>query len=511
MSAPRMSAPLSIERLRREGERFMEELSREYYEAHSGLKGSAELQPIYERYRAVLGTEALEVAREAFVGSAEQSEERRSARLLLDWQVESQSSRELAPLDEREIAWEGDAVVQLGDGRQIPYQRAAIEIGNSTDRRERSMIEAARASLVARELAPLRRERLQRERDITEALGLANGYNPSWELLSGISLAGLREECSRFLRDTQAMWDETFPSMVKRGLGMEPRDVTRADALALFRAREFDGFFPAADMEPSIRRQVGEMGMDPTAQGRVRFDTGEREGKRSRAFCAPVRVPDEVYLVLRPHGGQTDWNTFLHELGHALHFAYMRPDLPMEFRWMGDNSVTEGYAMLFDHLMQDAGWLARYTGLTKKTVPGFLRSAGFEELHFLRRYSAKLLYETQLFGGAVSWEGAPDLYVELLTGATNFQYSAADAFVDVDNRYYAARYLRAWQLQALFTETLVERYDTDWWRNPRAGPWIAQSLFGEAQRELAQEQAERVAGKTLSFAPLVRSIERMLA
>ena len=30
-----------------------------------------------------------------------------------------------------------------------------------------------------------------------------------------------------------------------------------------------------------------------------------------------MRIPDEVYLVLRPHGGQTDWQTFLHELGHA--------------------------------------------------------------------------------------------------------------------------------------------------------------------------------------------------
>jgi len=38
-----------------------------------------------------------------------------------------------------------------------------------------------------------------------------------------------------------------------------------------------------------------------------------------------------------------------------------------------------------------------------------------------------------------------------------------------------------------------------------------QSLFGEAQRELAQEQAERVSGKGLGFAPLIRSIERMLA
>ena len=505
-----MSAPLSIERLRREGERFMEELSREYYEAHSGLKGAAELQPIYHAHREILGPDALEVAREAFVGSAEGSEARRSARLLLDWQVESQSSRQLASLDEREIAWEGDAMLRLADGRQMPYQRASIEIGNSTDRHERAMIESGRTTLVARELAPMRRERLQRERDITEGLGLADGYNASWELLSGISLGALREECARFLRDTQSMWDDTYPVFVRKGLGMEPREVTRADALALFRAREFDEFFPASDMEPSIRRQVGEMGMDAAADGRVRFDTGEREGKRSRAFCAPVKVPEEVYLVLRPHGGQTDWSTFLHELGHALHFAYMRPDLPMEFRWMGDNSVTEGYAMLFDHLMQDAGWLQRYTGLDRKTTPPFLRSAGFEELHFLRRYCAKLIYETQLYGSEVSWDAAPDLYVELLSGATTFRYSPADAFVDVDPRFYAARYLRAWQLQALIAETLVERYDADWWRNPRAGPWIAQDLFGEAQRELAHEQATRVSGKALSFAPLVRSIERML-
>jgi hypothetical protein len=504
------AAPLSIERLRQDGERFLVELSREFYEAHAGLKPTAELQPIYHRYRAILGEGALELTRDYFQSTAEGSEERRSARVLLDWQVESQSSRQLAAQDEREIAWEGEAVVRVEDGRQIPYQAVSIELGNSTDPAERAMIERARRALVEKELAPLKRERFQRERDITESLGIADGYNATWERLSGISLADLRAECEAFLRDTQAMWDEVAPSFVKKAIGMNIREMSRADALALFRAREFDEYFPANRMDASIRKQVREMGIDPDAAGRVRYDIGEREGKRSRAFCSPVQVPDEVYLVLRPHGGQTDWNTYLHELGHALHFAYMRPDHPMEFRYMGDNSVTEGYAMLFDHLMQDPGWLQRYTGLEKRTTPAFLHSAGFEELHFLRRYSAKLIYETQLYGGAVSWDALPDLYVDLLTSATTFQYARADAFVDVDPRYYAARYLRAWQLQSVLTETLVERYDADWWRNPRCGPWVMQSLFGEAQRELAHEQAQRVSGKTLGFAPLVRSIERML-
>jgi len=501
---------VTLARLRDEGESFMQEISREYYLAHSGQKATAELQPIYARHAQILGPDALELTLESLRAAADGSEERRSARLLADWQAESQSARQLAPLDEREIAWEGSAVVRVGDTRQIEFERVAIEMANTTNRAERHAIEAARAKLVGRELAPMRRERFQRERDITEQLGLASGYNATFELLSGISLSDLAAQCAQFLRDTQALWDETLPEFTKRVLGVDASSVTRADALALFRAREFDGGFPASRMEESIKRQVREMGVDPVAAGRIVFDTGEREGKRSRAFCSPVRVPAEVYLVLRPHGGQSDWNTLLHELGHALHFAYMRPDLAFEYRWLGDNSITEGYAMLFDHLMQDAGWLRRYTELGGSALPAFLRSHGFQELHMVRRYSAKLIYEIALYGGQVNWDSLPQQYVEQLTAATTFRYDPADAFVDVDPRYYAARYLRAWQLQALLTETLVERYDADWWRNPRAGPWMCSALFGEGQRELAHEQAQRVAGKELSFAPIARAVEKLL-
>ena len=505
------AASLSLDTLRRDGEQLMEEISREYYLAHAGLKPTAELQPIYARHARAIGPDALALARETFTGAAEGSEARRSARLLLDWQAEALASRALAAHDEREIAWESTASVRLSDGRSIPFQRVAIEIANAGERRERVLLDAARAETVARELAPLRRERLQREKSLTEDMGLAGSYNATFELLSGIDLAELSRQCERFLRDTQAMWDETLPAFLRRGLGIAPAEATRADALALLRMPQFDASFPATDMEPAIRGQTREMGIDPVAAGRVVFDTGEREGKRARAFCAPVRIPDEVYLVLRPHGGQTDWRTLLHELGHALHFAYTRPDYPFEFRWVGDNSVTESYAMLLDHLMQDRRWLLRYTSLGKSRVDEFLRAAGFEELHFLRRYCAKLVYEVQLYGGGVPWDALPDLYVDTLTRATTFQYRSADAFVDVDPRFYAARYLRAWQLQALVTETLVEKFDEDWFRNPKAGPWIVGQLFGEGQRELAHELAERVTGRPLGFEPLVRSVERLLS
>src|SRR5215831_14860147 len=106
----------------------MTEISREYYLAHSGHKPTAELQPIYARHAAILGEDSLAFALEAFKGASEGSEERRSARLLLDWQAESQSGRQLAPLDEREIAWESSAVVKVADGRTIQYETLPIEM-----------------------------------------------------------------------------------------------------------------------------------------------------------------------------------------------------------------------------------------------------------------------------------------------------------------------------------------------------------------------------------------------
>lgn len=501
---------MNITQLRDRAQSFTEDVSRESYLAHSGQKATAALQAIYSRYSNILSDEAYELCVTRFYGADAGSEEQRAARMMLEWEIESRVGQVLAPLEEREIVLEHSAMIRIGDGLEIPYSRASIDIANTVDRAERNTIEAARALVAQSTFAPLHLERLQRERDEVESLQLASGYNATFELLSGVSLTDLSAQCTAFLGDTQAMWDDVLGERLK-AFGVPRAEATRADALALFRLREFDDAFPESAMEATIRRNCAEMGIDATAHGRIIFDIGDRAGKRSRAFCSPVQVPEEVYLVLRPHGGQADYSTFLHELGHALHFGYARPDYPFEYRWLGDNSVTEAYAMLFDHRMHDRAWLLRYSGLGKGRVDRFLRLSAFEELHFLRRYCAKLIYEVQVYGGSIPWASIPDLYVTTLTEATGFSYRPADAFIDLDPRYYSTRYLRAWQLQAVLNEALTERFNDDWWRNPETGPWMTGELFGEGQRESAHELAQRVAGVSISFTPLIRQVELLLA
>jgi hypothetical protein len=493
-------------------EPYIEELSRAYHAAGAGYAADAPLQAIHARHALANGPEAFAAVRDVFTAAegAVDAGQRRAARMLLESLSEAVVSRATAPLEEAILHWEATAAVPLPDGSARPYQQISIDIANAAERAERVMLDDARARVVAAELAPRRRDLLAEERERVAALGVADGYVATQERLSGIDLRALAAQCEAFLRDTQALWDAVWPRALRDGLGIDPRAATRADAVALLRARDFDDAFDAEAMTREVQRQVTEMGLSPDAEGRVTYDLADRPGKRSRAFCSPVRVPDEVYLVLRPHGGQNDWQTLLHELGHALHFAYADRALPFEARWLGDNSVTEGYAMLFDHRLQDGRWLQRYTPLRGARLEAYLRQAAVEELQFLRRYCAKLLYELELYGGTVAWEALPDRYVERLSTATAVRYQAADAFVDVDPRFYAARYLRAWQLQAVLDEALRERFDEDWWRNPRCGPWVAAELFGWGQRELADEQAQRVAGRGLDFVTIVRGLEQVL-
>jgi hypothetical protein len=64
----------------------------------------------------------------------------------------------------------------------------------------------------------------------------------------------------------------------------------------------------------------------------------------------------------------------------------------------------------------------------------------------------------------------------------------------------------------VLNEALTQRFNDDWWRNPAAGPWIVQELFGEGQREMAHEVAARAgASEALGFAPLIKQVERLLA
>ncbi len=484
---------MKLEALVADGERMHQQLGREYYLTGSGLKADPDIESIYTRFQHLGSDEALDTAR----GSGEST--------LLEWVLGLRVGRKAAPLEERQLRWEQSASVTL-DGHEFPYLRVSIELANSPDRPFRTALDAERNRVGAAALNPMLEERLTLERE--EVIGLGMGdYVATLGALADVDLDELGRHATGFLAQTDDLYRDSLGRLVRRRLDVGIDELTRADTAWTFRADGFDAAFPPDRMLDIAVGQMREMGLDAKQGNRVRFDTDERPGKQPRAFCVPVRVPEEVYLVLRPSGGHGDYRTFWHELGHAMHFASVDPASSFASRWLGDNSVTEAFAMLWDHLTIDRAWLTRYTDLEQSDASNLVFELAVAELHMLRRYCAKLAYELVLHRSDL--RGVADDYVERLSDATRFRYGPENYLIDVDPGFYSARYLRAWQLEASLAAEMISRFDVDWWRNPRAGSFV-QHVMSRGQADPAHRLAREIIGRDLSFEPCVTRLEDAL-
>ena len=144
--------------------------------------------------------------------------------------------------------------------------------------------------------------------------------------------------------------------------------------------------------------------------------------------------------------------------GHEIAAVYTRAPKPggrgmklqptpveVEARRLGDNAVTEGWAMLLELLVNEPAWLERRLDFARPA--DFAAEASAGQLYFVRRYSAKLLYELELHGeGDV--ESMRARYVERMHDALKIEFSEADYLADVDAGFYSSSYLRAWAFEA---------------------------------------------------------------
>jgi hypothetical protein len=250
---------------------------------------------------------------------------------------------------------------------------------------------------------------------------------------------------------------------------------------------------------------LADMGIDLASQTNVHVDADPRELKSPRAFCAPVHVPDEIYLVVMPKGGQDDYSALLHEGGHTEHFAHTQRDLPFEYRCLGDNAVTEGFAFIFDHLLLNREWLATY--LDYNDADDFLRFANVVELFFLRRYAGKLAYECDLHAQNGSLDHMASVYKKRLSEAIMVEVPEQNYLVDVDEGFYAASYLRAWMFEGAFRMLLQDRHGMDWFSSPQAGDWVKE-LWSHGQQFTADQLLLKNGGGRLDTYPLKHNMVR---
>jgi hypothetical protein len=248
------------------------------------------------------------------------------------------------------------------------------------------------------------------------------------------------------------------------------------------------------------------LGFDLTKQPNIKLDLDDRPQKSPRACVIASDPPKVVHLITRAQGGLHDYQAFLHEAGHALHYAGCDPQLPYVFRRISrDHALTEIYSYIVEAITREPEWHELHFGLEPDEARENAEATTFLEALLFRRYEAKLRYELDFWARFMDDGGDADVYERLLTEATGIRYRRDNYVSDMDAGFYSADYLRAWIRSSQLRAYLVREIGDDWWRNRKTGELLA-DLFREGTKPSSEEIAGRLGFDPLDCKPLLHEI-----
>ena len=249
-----------------------------------------------------------------------------------------------------------------------------------------------------------------------------------------------------------------------------------------------------------------ELGFDLAGDPNIKPDLDDRPQKAPRACVIASDPPTVVHLITRAQGGLHDYQAFLHEAGHALHYAGCDPSLPYTFRRLSrDHALTEIYSYIVEAISREPGWHALHFGLSDEEATRNAEATTFLEALLFRRYEAKLRYELGFWTRFPEDGGTPGGYEEHLTEATGVHYRRDGYLADMDAGFYSADYLRAWIRSSQLRAKLVEEVGENWWRSPETGERL-RALFFEGTKPSSEEIAARLGFDPLDTGPLLHEL-----
>jgi hypothetical protein len=475
-----------VDTFRDRADAFIRDLDQEFYEHFAGHKDTLDVERIYEEYddltrldtarrMETAPTELWRFACEGFLGNLTREHQARVAK----------------------VETELEATV---DGKTIPYRMLRVASSNEPDRDVRHRLEVERLRLLDEHLNPVYLEAAEIDRLAVHDLGAPNYYELYKKF--GFQLDELADECREVLDETEKLWERRGDELFRARLGIGLDEARPWDVGRLFRAPELDELYPQDRMVPALQATLADLGIDLRAQANVHLDLESRPSKSPRAFCAPIEVPGKVMLVIQPIGGKDDWEALFHEAGHTEHYAHTSADLALEARRLGDMAVTEGWAMLMQHLVTEPAWLNRRLDVPR--VEELARDGAVSLLFFVRRYAAKLLYEIEFFQSDDP-KSMQERYFELLTDALKLPVNAESYLDDIDGSFYVIGYLRSWAFEAQLREFLRSEFGNDWFARKDAGD-LLRELWSLGQGPTADELLKDVTGATLEMSAVVGRI-----
>jgi len=481
-------------------QRYLFERSEEAKAVRVGEKETSEQAKIVERYADLFTRDQLDALR-----AAEEDADGEQHELLYRLRKTCESGLIAAELAVREDELENKllAAKVTFKGEEIDLRSALARLAvleSYADREELGELQAQASSAFNDDRLALLTTSEELQADLSgEADPIARN-----EEEKAISLRELSDTLRRTADDAHDAYEALRSRWFERLLGADAPEVpTSFHTSYMRRLSPLESTYTKDRATDVCLATLRAIGFDLSAEKGIRADLDDRPRKNPRACVIASDPPNVVHLITRAQGGLHDYQAFLHEAGHALHYAGCDPALPYTFRRISrDHALTEIYSYVCEAITREPGWHAEHFGLSDEEATQNAEATTFLEALLYRRYEAKLRFELDFWGRFAEDGGTPDGYSEALTEATGVAYRADAYLSDMDSGFYSADYLRAWIRAAQLRHHLLAEVGEDWWRRSETGD-LLRGLFREGTKPTSEEIAGRLGFDPLDTAPLL--------
>jgi riboflavin biosynthesis pyrimidine reductase len=484
-------------------QRYLFERSEEGRAVRVGEKEVSEQAAIVGRYGDLFSRAQLEALRDAEAAASGEERER-----LYRLRKTCEGGLVTAELAERDDALENAVLAArlTFKGEEMPLRTAQARLAvldSYRDRDELGAIQAGASAVFNPERLGLVRATAELEADLS---GEPDHVRRSEEE-KGVSLDELEQALAAAGAASAERWQTLRDRWFERLLGPDREELPASSHVSYMRRLSpLDRIYTKERAVEICLTTLDRLGFALAGERNIRLDLDDRPQKSPRACVIASDPPAVVHLITRAQGGLHDYQAFLHEAGHALHYAGCDPALPYTFRRIArDHALTEIYSYILEAISREPGWHAEHFGLADEQAAENAEATTFLEALLFRRYTAKLQFELDFWSRFDEDGGTPDGYSERLTTATGIRYRSDAYLSDMDAGFYSADYLRAWIRSAQLRAFLLREVGEDWWRRAETGDHL-RALFREGTRPSSEELAARLGFEPLDTGPLLEDL-----
>jgi len=485
-------------------QRYLFERAEEGRAVRVGEKEVSERAEIVARYAELFTRDQLEALREAEAEAPEGDDRERLYRL----RKTCEAGVIAAALAEREDRLENAILAARVEfkGEELPLRTAQAKLAvlpGYADRDELGRLATDLSATFNDERLELLRAYEELESDVSRIEDPIERTEDE----KGISVRDLDRALAAASEAATVVYQHLKDRWLEKLLGPEREDVPSSSHVAyLRRLSPLEAIYTKEQAVPVCMNTLFRLGFDLEHEPNIKLDLDDRPQKSPRACVIPADPPKIVHLITRAQGGLHDYQAFLHEAGHALHYAGCDPSLPYTFRNISrDHALTEIYSYIVEAISRQPGWHARYFGLSDAEAQENAEATVFMEALLFRRYAAKLQFELEFWSRFAEDGGTDAGYAERLTSATGFEYRREGYLSDMDAGFYSADYLRAWIRSAQLRRFLEREVGAEWWASEQTGDRLRE-LFREGTRPSSEEIAGRIGFDPLDTGPLLAEL-----